>query len=375
MVLTPGTVINGARGSYKIEKRLHRGGMGIIYSGRSPLGQVVIVKEPLRKSDGEDAIRLEKLKVEAKILAKLDHRNIVKYIDEYESGTIFYLIIELVPGEQLKKLVNPSTRVKKPFSEDDTVFLSLNLLDAIKYLHERNIIHRDVKPQNIIKDSDIKLIDFGTAKDGYTQLLPHGHTILGTPGWTAPEQLGGFVTPASDIYAVGSTMFFLLTGDEPRYHQTYDHVLLKTPRDINPRVSKGISDIVKRALNKDTRRRYRLAEDMIRAIEGKSHGTRAPSIECLGKRYFIKKPIVIGRRHPSDIIIPDQHRFISKKHATIYSDSGRFWIEDMGSVNGTYVQKNGVFQRITKYELKNNDVIALCYKHNLGAYTTFTYHS
>jgi len=376
MVLTRGTVINGLRGNYTIEKKeLHRGGMGIIHIGRSGNGQVIVVKEPLRKSDGEDAIRLEKLKVEAQILANLDHKNIVKYIDECESGKTFYLIIELVPGEQLKKLVNPSPRVKKPLSEDETIFLSLNLLDAVKYLHERNIIHRDIKPQNIMKNMNIKLIDFGTAKEGYTQLLPHGHTRIYTPGWSAPEQLGGLVTPASDLYAVGTTMFFLLTGNEPRYYQTDEQILLKTPKEINPRVSKDISDIVKKALNKDMSKRYQLADDMIRAIEGKSHIVRAPSIECLGKRYLIKKPIVIGRRHPSDIIIPDQKRFISKRHATIYIDSGRFWIEDMGSSNGTYVQKKGTFKRIKKHELKNNDVIALCYKHNLGPYTTFTFHS
>ncbi|GAH63516.1 unnamed protein product, partial [marine sediment metagenome] len=81
------------------------------------------------------------------------------------------------------------------------------------------------------------------------------------------------------------------------------------------------------------------------------------------------------RRHPSDIIIPDPKRFISKRHATIYADSGRFWIEDMGSSNGTYVKKNRTFKSIKKYELKNNDVIALCYKHTLGAYTTLTFHS
>lgn len=369
MVLTPGTVINGFLGNYTIEKELYRGGMGIIHLSRSRNGQVVIVKEPLKKSNRDDAIRQEKLKVEAQVLANLDHKNIVKYIDEYDSGKTFLLVIEFVPGEQLKKLVNPARGVKKPLSEDETVFLSITLLDAVKYLHERNIIHRDIKPQNIMKNMDIKLIDFGSAKEGYTQLLPHGHTRIYTPGWSAPEQLSGFVTPASDIYAIGNTMFFLLTGDEPSYHQTTD------PRDINPRVSKDISDIVKKALNKDTSKRYQLADDMIRAIEGKSHGSRAPSIEVLGKRYLIKKPIVIGRRHPSDIIIPDLKRFISKRHARIYGDSGRFWIEDMGSSNGTYVQKKGTFKRINKYELKNNDVIALCYKPNLGAHTTFTFHS
>ncbi|GAH60471.1 unnamed protein product, partial [marine sediment metagenome] len=87
MVLSRGTVINGLRGNYKIEKEdLHRGGMGIIHIGRSGNGQVVVVKEPLIKFNKDDAIRLKKLKVEAQILANLDHKNIVKYIDEYESG-------------------------------------------------------------------------------------------------------------------------------------------------------------------------------------------------------------------------------------------------------------------------------------------------
>ncbi len=369
MVLTSGTVIHGNRGNYTIEKWLYRGGMGVIHLGRSSNGQRVIVKEPLMKSDRDDAIRLEKLKVEAQILADLDHKNIVKYIDEYERGNIFYLIIELVPGKQLKELVNPLHEAKKPLSEDETIFLSLNLLNAVKYLHEKNIIHRDIKPANIMKNGNIKLIDFGTAKSGYTQLLTYGHTVIYTPGWSAPEQQDGFVTPASDTYAVGNTMFFLLTGEEPSKYKTTN------PRDINHRTSKYISEIVQKSLNADTSKRYQLADDMIRAIERKSHGSRAPSIECLGKRYYITKPIVIGRRRPSDIIIPDLGRFISKRHVTIYGDLGRFWIEDMGSVNGTYVKKNGKFQKIDKYALKNNDIIALCYNRNSGAYTTFTFHS
>jgi len=374
MVLASGTVIQGIRGNYTIEKRLYTGGFGVIHLGRSRNRQKVIVKEPLKKSDGWDARRLEYLKIEAQVLVNLDHKNIVKYIDKYESGKIFYLIIELVPGVQLKELVNPASGFKKPLSEEDTIFLSLNLLSAVKYLHERNIIHRDIKPQNIIKNGDIKLIDFGTAKSGYTQLLPHSHTRIYTPVWSAPEQKDGFVTPASDLYAVGTTMFFLLTGNEPPIDD-YDKTLLKTPRELNPRISKEISDIVVKSLNKDTPKRFQLADDMIRALEGKSHGSRAPSIECVGKRFFIKKPMVIGRRHPADIIIPDQKRFISRRHATIYGDSGRFWIEDLGSSNGTYVKTNGTFKRIKKYALKNNDVIALCYKPTRGAHTTFTFHS
>jgi len=313
------------------------------------------------------------LKVEAQILAKLNHKNIVTYIDESKLGNKYFLIIEFVPGEQLLKIVNPQYGKKKPLSESETVDIITSLLNALKYIHQKNIIHRDIGPKNILKDYDITLIDFGAAKDGFTQLVTFGHTIIGKAGWSAPEQFRGLVTPQCDIYAVGTTMFFLLTGDQPRKYLTAEGHLYKTPREINPRVSKEISDVVIKAMDIDPNNRFQLPEDMIRILRGSSVGHKMPSLLCLGNRYSINKTITIGRKSPCDIIIPDIGKYISRKHAQIYYDSGSYWIEDMNSSNGTFIYKKPFFQRVLKSILKDNDIIALCYRPDKGPYVTINF--
>jgi len=375
MTLIPGTSITGSRGTYLVEQEITRGGMGVIYSAKSNYGQKVVIKEPLQKFDPEDPIRLEKLKVEAQILAKLNHEHIVKYIDESKFASKYYLIIEFVDGEQLLKMVNPPNNKPKPLSESQTRDIIMDLLDALKYMHQKNIIHRDINPKNILKKYDIKLIDFGAAKDGFTQLVTFGHTIIGTPGWSAPEQFMGLVTPQCDIYAVGTTMFFLLIGTPPRKYLNYNGQLNKTPRDINPKISKEMSEIVIKSMDVDPNKRYQLAEDMKNIIKGFSLGSTIPSILCLGKRYPINKTFLIGRQHPCDIIIPDTEKYISRKHAQIYYDSGQYWIEDLKSRNGTFLYKRGSFQEIHKSSLKDKDLIALCHNPVKGPYITINFNS
>ena len=346
--------------------------MGIVYEGKNQLGQKVVIKEPYFKGEPEDAIRLEKLRLEAKILSKLNHKNIVRYLDECNLGNTFYLVLEFVQGSELLSLVNPKHGAKRPFSEDETVNFARKLLEALGEIHRLNIIHRDVNPKNILKDSEVTLIDFGAAKDGYDQVLVGGHTIVGTPVWSAPEQFRGLVTPQCDIYGVGSTMFFLITGDRPNNHMGHDGTLIRSPKDINPSISAGISQTITKAMSLDPTQRFQLAEDMIRALDGQGSGPKVPSILCLGMRHPITGPLTIGRQN-TDIVVPDQQSYISRNHVKVYGDSGRYWIEDQGSTNGTFILKDGIFQRIDKQELKNNDLIALCFKPDKGPYITISY--
>ncbi len=368
MALSRGTLIQGSIGSYTVEALLCQGGMGQIFTGKSMTGNKVVIKEPRIIGDSEDATRIEKLKVEAEILANINHRNIVKYVDCRDKGATFYLIIEFIPGKTMKEAY-----WKKPAAEPEVKMYTLMLLNVLNYLHSMNIIHRDIKPQNLLlPNDDLKLIDFGTAKHGYTQVLSFNHTIVGTQYWSAPEQFSGIGTPQSDIYSTGAVMFFLLTGMPPQKFIKSDGSI-ESPKKVNPRISNEIAKVVVKSMNVDPSKRFQIADDMIKELQGNSVTHCSPCIFVKGKRYKIDKKLSIGRSPQNDIVLDDNLYHISRKHAEIFPDQGKIWIQDLGSKNGTFVYRSGLFQPVTKSELRDGDLIALCFKKEKGPYIIFNF--
>lgn len=368
MTLYRGNTIHGSVGTYIVEAPLCQGGMGCVYLGRSSKGNKIVIKEPRIVGDSEDPIRIEKLKVEADILSKLNHKNIVKYVDSKDKATTFYLVIEFVPGQTMK-----DAYWKNPAPEAEVKEHSLTLLNTLNYLHGLNIIHRDVKPQNLLlNNKDLTLIDFGTAKHGYTQVLSFGHTIVGTQYWSAPEQFSGLATPRCDIYSTGAVMFFLLTGIPPQMYIKSDGSV-ESPKKVNPRISDEMANIVVKAMEFDPAKRFQIADDMIKEIEGKSVTHDLPCIFVRGKRYNIDKKLSIGRSLPADIVIDDNMCYVSRQHVEVFPHQGKIWIRDVGSKNGTFIYRNGLFQQVSTSELRDGDLIALCYKNDKGPYVTLNF--
>jgi len=372
--LSTGDYVRGSRDTYRVDRLLCEGGMGRILLGDSSKGERVIVKEPRFLRDQDDPVRLEKLKVEGEILSSINHKNIVRFVDSRDGGMTYYLVLNYVPGKSMK-----DTYLKKPAGENETKRFALTLLGTLQYIHRMNIIHRDVNPKNILLPSDMVLLDFGAAKRGYTQVDPRvqlrfGHTIVGTPGWSAPEQFYGLVTERCDIYAVGATMFFLLTGHPPLMHRRSDGSV-ESPRRVNPRVSKEIAKVVLTALDSDPSNRYQIAEEMASEIRGHRIVGGAPCIFCKGKKHPVTKTLKIGRSPQCDVFIEDPVMYISRHHAEIYIEGGKYWIEDVGSKNGTFMYEKGSFQRINKRELQANDLVALCYSPQKGPYITLSFSS
>jgi serine/threonine protein kinase len=278
-------------------------------------------------------------------------------------------VIDYVPGKTMKEAY-----WRNPASEFETKKHAITILQALGYLHNMNIIHRDVKPQNVLLPSDeLVLIDFGGAKYGYTQSpLAFGNTVVGTPGWTAPEQMYGITAPRCDIYGVGAIMFFLLTGYPPQNYTNPDGTV-ESPRKINPNISIEADRIVQKALSFDPSKRYQIADDMIRELQGQNVVQYAPCLFCRGTKYEINQRLTIGRQSGCSIAINDTMGFVSKRHAEVYPEQGRYWIEDYQSTNGTYIYRNNIFQRVQKTELHDGDLIALCYKKDKGPYITLTF--
>lgn len=318
----------------------------------------------------------------------------MRYLDEGTNLGPFCLVEEKLNGETLADSYRD-----KPADEKTATRYVLQLLEALSYLHSRNVIHRDVKPMNIILDSrrEVVLIDFGAAKKEFQQFRGSG-TIIYTPGWGAPEQNVGEATPASDLYSAGAVLFFLLTAKDPRASmKQLPHgggELSESPRDLEPKVTQEVSDVVIRAMSYEPTNRFQTAEDMIDAITGgKAPAFGAPHIVLLGKKFKVQRETVVGRDHPfcdesctangfndaPDIPIMDGEKYISKHHARISIDKkGQCWIEDLGSLNGTAMSHDGgrtyhPMSEHKKKKLKDGNIVALVYKAGKGPYMTITF--
>jgi len=393
MTLSIPCTLKGRKGRYEVVSKLTTGGMAAVYVGKSNRGQAIVVKE----ASGPDLEQsIERLRIEAQILRTLSspgHPRIVRYLDEASNLGPFCLVEEQLGGETL------ADRFKdKPADPATATRYVLQLLEALSYLHSRNVIHRDVKPRNIMLDTrrEVVLIDFGAAKKEFHQFKGSG-TIIYTPGWGAPEQNLGEATPASDLYSAGAVLFFLLTAQDPQASMRQSSAgveLFRSPRDLVPTVSQDLSNVVTRAMTFDPKQRFPTAQDMVDALTGKS--VEPPGfahLVVLGKKCKVKKEMEIGRDHkacdrhcrqkgfgrPPEIAILDSERYLSKHHLRVVKDpKGRCWVEDLGSLNGSAMSHDGgrtyqVIPGFKRQRLTDGDVLALVYRPGRGPYMTIAF--
>lgn len=388
--MSSGRIIVGNRNWYRIEREITAGGMGHVYAARSSTGEKVIVKTSRFYGDSRDQVRLERLRTEAKILSMLNHRNIVRYIDHGDDGTGFFLVIEMMHGQTMKE-----TYLGRPAPESTTKKYILLLLETLRYLHQHQVIHRDVNPKNLILETyrQLVLVDFGAAKQGYSQTTGLGKYV-GTEYWSDPEQFTtGLAGVYNDIYAVGATMFFLLTGEEPKKYMRDRRTLTKLPHQINSSVTRELSDIVKIAMDPKPSERFQTADDMISLIKkGYAAAVGEPHIILQGRKYEVRGELEIGRTHrcdsdcrskgfhsPIDLSVNDLGNYIDKHHARLFIDRfGVCWIQDLGSLNRTAISRDtgrtfGIIPRKVSNRLYEGDTVAIAYNSRRGAYMTFTF--
>jgi serine/threonine protein kinase len=264
------TLLNGR---YRLIAQQGSGGMAVIYKAQDlALGRTVAVKI-LRPSLTGDPSFLTRFRQEARNVANLAHPNIVTLYDVGQDSNTYYMVMEYIEGQDLKKLI----RASAPFSVDRALHIGIQICAGVGYAHRAGLVHADVKPQNILVTSDdhVKVTDFGIAQAlSLTQPQEKQNVVWGSPHYFAPEQASGETpTPASDVYSVGIVLFEMLTGKLPYNGNDQQELALAHIRDAVPHVMDfnvnvpvHLDRIIYKVMGKEPAARYRTADQLGRIL-------------------------------------------------------------------------------------------------------------
>ncbi|MBO5337603.1 MAG: Stk1 family PASTA domain-containing Ser/Thr kinase [Lachnospiraceae bacterium] len=252
---------------YEILEKIGTGGMSDVYKAKChKLNRFVAVKV-LKQEFGENANFVSKFRIEAQAAAGLMHPNIVNVYDVGEENGIHYIVMELVEGITLKKYIEKKARL----SYKEAVSIAIQVSMGIEAAHNNHIIHRDIKPQNIIisKDGKVKVTDFGIAKAATSNTITSN--VMGSVHYTSPEQArGGYSDEKSDIYSLGISMFEMLTGRVPFNGETTVAIAIKhiqeempSPKEFIPEIPASVDSIVLKCCQKSPDRRYQNIQEVI----------------------------------------------------------------------------------------------------------------
>jgi serine/threonine protein kinase len=274
--------------NYEIKSLIGEGGMGAVYFAQHVhVNRKVAIKALLPQYLKNQEIRT-RFKNEASMMAHLKHPNIVSMLDYHEDESGMYLIMELVEGKGLDDYISQETG---PMPEDKAIPIIRQILEAFSYAHSQKVVHRDIKPGNILITStgNVKILDFGIARiigDGVQNLTKTG-TQMGTVFYMSPEQVQGKrVDHLSDIYSLGVTFYQMFTGLNPYRSLTtefevYSKIVnepLPNPQEIYPGVPDYMVGILDKALKKDTAERFQSCEEFLKAINSQGKGLSVPPV-------------------------------------------------------------------------------------------------
>jgi serine/threonine-protein kinase len=254
-----GTVLSGR---YRLESKLGSGGMSTVYLARDETLERWIAVKVMHREISDDEAQLERFRREARAVAQLSHPNVVSVIDAGEDGGHPYIIFEYVEGETLKQRIERLRRLPL----DEAAAYAIEIGRGLAAAHASNLVHRDVKPQNVLIDAEgrAKVTDFGIARELDQAGLTATGRVLGTTDYVSPEQaMGHAVDARSDIYSLGVVLYEMLTGQPPFTAETLVGVAMKHVNEDMPNVQKrrlevssALASVVERSTQKDPRKRY-----------------------------------------------------------------------------------------------------------------------
>ena len=263
-------------GKYTITAPLGSGGFGAVYLARDTwIDKDVAIKVPHRQN-----LNFGELLREPRLLAALDHPNIISITTAEKQDNVFFIVMEYVAGHTLEDLITTSGRL----DTERTIDYATQIGRAMEHAHAQGVIHRDLRPANmLVSDAGVlKVADFGTSR--FLEIAAHGTTVIGSPPYMAPEQFEGKAVFASDIYSLGITMYQMLTAVLPYESPAPSDLdklrsgkLVRPPRLSNPEVPKALNDIVMKALAPGLSMRYQRAAELLGDLEQASAPATRPA--------------------------------------------------------------------------------------------------
>jgi len=249
-------------GKYKILSTIGSGGFGTVYLAEDTwIDKRVALKVPHKQG-----VDFGELLREPRLLASLNHPNIVTILTAEKQENVFFIVMEFVPGVTLETIIARDGALDLALALDYTC----QICNAVDHAHRHGVLHRDLRPANVLvaESGMLKVADFGTSR--FLEIAAHGTTVIGSPPYMAPEQFHGKAVFASDLYSVGVTMYQMMTGvlpyDTPSpadLDRLMRGELVSAPRLKNPKIPKAISDIVVKALAPEIHARYQRASDLL----------------------------------------------------------------------------------------------------------------
>lgn len=258
---------------YKLLEKIGEGGMGIVYKAKCTLLNRFVAVKILKAELSDDEDFITRFKREANSIASLSHTNIVNVYDVGSENNINFIVMEYINGKTLKQLIKENVRLNSL----KTVNIALQIAKALQYAHKNNIIHRDIKPDNILitEENIVKLTDFGIAKVADAGTLTNSNKIIGSVHYFSPEQAKGkFVDCRTDIYALGIVMYELITGQVPFNGETSISVAIMhiqepviPPIKVITDIPENINTIILKTLEKEPTNRFQTAKELTEVLK------------------------------------------------------------------------------------------------------------
>ena len=260
-------------GKYRILAALGSGGFGSVFLAEDTwIHKRVAIKVPHKQN-----LDFAEMLKEPRLLASMNHPNIVTVLTAEKQDGVFFIVMEYVPGQTLEQIIQRDGALEISRALDFTC----QICNAVDHAHKVGVLHRDLRPGNmLVSDTGmLKVTDFGTSR--FLEIAAHGTTVIGSPPYMAPEQFYGKAVFASDVYSIGITMYQMLTGELPYETPAPSDIerlvrgeLVTPPRVKNNRIPKVINDIVLKALAADVTKRYQRASDLLTELLADTPKTR-----------------------------------------------------------------------------------------------------
>ena len=338
-------------GRYEIIEKIGEGGMAYVFKARDNLLNRYVAVKVLKDEYSRDEVFVKRFRTEAQSAASLIHPNIVSVFDVGEDKGVSYIVMELLESNTLKDYIDKNGAL----SNDLTLKIAAQIASALEAAHKANIVHRDIKPQNIILNQNMiaKVTDFGIAKvqNATSATITSFGSTMGSVHYFSPEHAkGGYTDAKSDLYSLGVVMYEMATGKLPFDADSAVSVALKhiqeepvAPRDVNPKISTALNQIILKAMQKSTAARYQSASEMLSDI---SLALASPSSSLISKpsssiEAGATQVIPILSDEDSENMVPNVRTRTSNGNRSAYTPSSRASDDDSADDEDSKSKKNG----------------------------------